>query len=80
MGSYLVQGEAERETERSRPRRTDKERERDKESRGVKRQGQFPTGRGQQFRAQIAQTIVFIASVMLSLWSNEQKCCRQYCD
>lgn len=40
--------------------------------RGVRRQGQFPTGRGQQF---MAQTLVFI----LSLRSNEQNCCRQHC-
>lgn len=33
----------------------------------MKRQGQFPTGRGQQFMAQIAQTLVFIASHMLKM-------------
>lgn len=47
-------------------------------SRGVRRQGQFPTGWGQQFSSQIALTMVFIACVMLSLRSNERKCCRLY--
>lgn len=80
VGSYLVQGEAERETERSRPRRTDKERKTQEEE-GVKRQGQFPTGRRRQFEGLELRRLSRSERVSCCHFgANERECRGQYCD
>lgn len=80
VGSYLVQGEAERETERSRPRRTDKERKTQEEE-GVKRQGQFPTGRRWQFEGLELRRLSRSERVSCCHFgANERECRGQYCD
>lgn len=68
-GKLSGEGKGQSGKRRSQPTRTDKEEEH------VMRRGQFPTGRGWQFRPQIAAMIAFKAGVVLLPWSNEVKCC-----